>query len=80
MSDYVLEIRYREDEPSLQVPLTGCTPDEAEAKRQALIEEIEHAIKLHTPPVALNDMDADLPADVQIDPARVTDVLLVESG
>lgn len=80
MSDYVLEIRYGEDEPPVQVELSSCTPEEAEDKRRALVEEFEHAIEMHAPPLSLHDIDADLPAGVHVDPARVTDVLLVDGS
>lgn len=76
MSDYLLEIRYGETDAPVQLRLAGCTPEEAENKRQAIVRELEHALSMHAVPVALHDLDSDLPAGVTVDPGRVTDVEL----
>lgn len=77
MSEYVLQIKYGEDEAAVRVPLSGCSPDKAEVKRQALVHALQSGVDLHAPPVSLHALDADLPADVTVDPTRVTDVALL---
>ena len=77
MADYVLQISYG-DEPALHVPLTGCSPDEAETKRQALVHAVQNGVDMHAPPVSLHDLDADLPEGITVDPQRVTDIALVD--
>ena len=78
MANYALEIRYREGEPPIYIRLPNRTPDEAEAKRQAFAAEIMHAVEIEAPQVQANVVDPDLDSDVSIDPARVTEVNLVD--
>jgi hypothetical protein len=80
VSDYVLEIRYGQGEPPVQARLSGCTPEEAESKRQAVARHLDHAIEMHSPPISLHDIDADLPEDVEVDPTRVVDVALIDDA
>jgi hypothetical protein len=78
MSDYVLQITYGDDEPAVHVPLRGCSPEDAETKRQALVHALQNGVDMHAPPVSLHDLDADLPEGIEVDPGRVTDVALVD--
>ena len=61
----------------MRVPLTGLSPDEAEVKRQALVHALQSGVDMHAPPVSLQQLDADLPGDVTVDPTRVTDIALL---
>ena len=78
MADYVLQIKYGEDEEPVRVPLVGCSPEDAEVKRQALVHAVQNGVDMHAPPVPLQQLDADLPADVTVDPTRVTDIALLD--
>jgi hypothetical protein len=35
---------------------------------------------MHSPPISLHDIDADLPEDVEVDPTRVVDVALIDDA
>lgn len=76
MSDYVLEVRYGEDNEPVQVRLNGFNPDDAEIARQSLVTQVEHAVTIEAPEIRpdLGELDP----DVTIEPARVTSVDLVE--
>jgi hypothetical protein len=79
MSDYVLQVNYREDEEPLRITLHGYSPGDAETAHQALETELQHARGLNAPVIfsgLVTDDDPD--AGVPIDPARVTGVDLVE--
>lgn len=77
MSDYVLVVHYGESDEPVSVPLRGCTPDDAEVERQALITRIDHAHEINVPEIFARDTQPG--ADIAIDPARVTSVDLVEA-
>ena len=78
MTDYVLHVNYGDDEPPTQVPLPGCTADDAEVARQSLLREIEHALAIEAPLIYSGATDDDPETGVPIDPTRVTSVDLVD--
>ena len=78
MSDYALEVRYGDGEPSIRIELPGYRAGDAETAREALIQEIEHAVEIEAP--LMNWAPSDEQAVALIDPARVTSVDLVEAG
>ncbi|HJQ44011.1 MAG TPA: hypothetical protein VJ831_13060 [Jatrophihabitantaceae bacterium] len=49
MPDYAIEVRYGNGQPTVRIPLSGVTPDEAETDRQLVAHEIEHARELGSP-------------------------------
>ncbi|WP_375502041.1 hypothetical protein [uncultured Jatrophihabitans sp.] len=79
MSDYVLQVNYREDEEPVRITLHDYSPGDAETAHQALETEIEHARAMHAPVLLSGTATAGDPnSGVPIDPARVTGVDLVE--
>jgi hypothetical protein len=78
MSDYALQVNYGDGEPAVRIGLGGCGPDDAETAREALIQEIEHAVEIEAPLMSWAPSDAAEP--VSIDPVKVTSVDLVENG
>ena len=77
MSDYVLVVHYSEADEPVTVPLPGCSPDDAEVERQALITRIDHAHEINVPEIYARDSQPG--ADIAIDPARVTSVDLIDA-
>ena len=77
MSDYVLEIRYGEDEDPARIELDGCSADDAEVARQAILHRIEHAMDIGAPVIYSHATDENPRAGVPVDPSRVTGVDLV---
>jgi len=80
MSEYVIVVHYGEDEPSVRVPVATRDPGEAEAKRQGLVTEVDHALEMDAP-LVYSDATSEHPnAGVPLDPRRVTSIDLVEAG
>jgi hypothetical protein len=79
VTDYVLEVRYGDDEPPTRVGLANCDADEAETARQALVKQVEHALAIEAPVVYSDATEDDPEAGVPIDPTKVTSVDLVEA-
>jgi hypothetical protein len=77
MSDYALEVKYGDGEPAIRIELPGYRVDDAETAREALIQEIEHAVEIEAP--LMYWAPADSEAAATIDPAKVTSVDLVET-
>ena len=75
----MLEIRFGDGEQTVLVPLPGCTPEQAETKRDAVAQELEHAVEISAPLVSLHDIDPDLPEGIAVDPSRVVEVDLVDA-
>jgi hypothetical protein len=79
VSRYLILVHYGEDEPPVEVPVPD-DPDEAEAHRQALVKEVDHALEMDAP-VIYSDATGDDPrAGVPIDPRRVTTIELVDAA
>lgn len=78
MSNYALEVHYGDGEPPVRIELPGYPAAEAEIAREALIQEIEHAVEIEAPLMSWAPSDAAEP--VSIDPVKVTSVDLVENG
>lgn len=76
---YVILVRYAEGEPPVHVPVPTDDPGEAEARRQALVTEVDHALELDAP-LLYSDATGDDPvAGVPIDPKRVTSIELADA-
>jgi hypothetical protein len=78
MTDYALEVQYGDGEPPIRIELPGYRAEDAETAREALIQEIEHALEIEAP--LMNWAPADDQAVAYINPARVTGVDLIEAG
>lgn len=74
---YVLEIHLGTDAAPVRVELTGCSIDDAEAKRQALATEIEHAVEIEAPLIYVDETGAPSSSGTPVDPTLVTSVDLV---
>jgi hypothetical protein len=74
MDGYLLQVNYGEDETPVRIALRDCTPDDAEAERQALVKQIEHAIDLTAPLIYTSAHTPDPDAKISIDQGRVTGV------
>jgi hypothetical protein len=78
MTDYALEVQYGDGEPPIRIELPGYRAGDAETAREALVQEIEHALEIEAP--LMNWAPADDQAVAYINPARVTGVDLIEAG
>lgn len=79
MSDYALEVKYGDGEPTVRIELPGCPVEEAATARESLIQEIEHAVEIEAPLMTWAPDNADPESGAEINPARVTSVDLIES-
>jgi hypothetical protein len=76
--DYVLEIHYADADEPIRVELLGYTPDDAEAEREALIQQIEDARVVEAPLISTNLTSDPLAGAVTIEVDRVSSVDLLD--
>ncbi|HEY2175715.1 MAG TPA: hypothetical protein VGH85_18060 [Mycobacteriales bacterium] len=79
MSNYALEVHYGDGEPPVRIELPGYPAAEAEIAREALIQEIEHAVEIEAPLMTWAPDNSDQAAGAEIDPAKVTSVDLIDA-
>ena len=78
MPDYVIEVRYGNGQPTVRIPLRGVSADDAEADRQQIAHEIEHARELQAPCMIDELHSGKLPAHVEIPVDGAVEVDLVD--
>jgi hypothetical protein len=80
MTEYTLEVKYGDGEPTIRIELPGYRVDNAETARESLLQEIEHAVEIEAPLMSWAPDNSDSEAVTVIDPSMVTSVDLVETG
>ena len=78
MADYEIVIHLRESIEPTRIPLPGVSEQEAEAERQALVYDLNHARLAEVPRFTVQTQSG-YPSDpLLLDPHQVTEVDLVE--